>query len=134
MLDEDKFTEPITWNVSQIVGADEATAKSILVQILQGGDFAQIAQAQSKAANAAQVTSHEIDDHDVFCAILLTGAEFLTAADVFLQRSSTRRRSFHWSNRDVPSVNLEEEFRGERNDLLSTRVKECSIGYGMPAE
>ena len=51
---KEKFTEPVTWNVSQIVVGDEATAKSILVQILQGGDFAQIAQAQSKAANAAQ--------------------------------------------------------------------------------
>jgi peptidyl-prolyl cis-trans isomerase C len=50
---KDKFTEPVTWNVRQIVVGDEATAKSILVQILQGGDFAQIAQAQSKAANAA---------------------------------------------------------------------------------
>jgi len=51
---KDKFTEPVTWKVSQIVAGDEATAKSILVQILQGGDFAQIAQAQSKAANAAE--------------------------------------------------------------------------------
>lgn len=50
---KDKFTTPLTWNVRQIVVDDEATAKSILVQILQGGDFAQIAQAQSKAANAA---------------------------------------------------------------------------------
>jgi len=50
---KDKFTAPVTWNVSQIVAGDEATAKAVLVQILQGGDFAQIAQAQSKAANAA---------------------------------------------------------------------------------
>lgn len=51
---KDKFVEPITWNVSEIVVADEATAKSILVQVLQGGDFAQIAQTQSKAANAIE--------------------------------------------------------------------------------
>lgn len=51
---KERFTEPVKWGVSQIVAADEATAKSILVQILQGGDFAQIAQAQSKAANAAE--------------------------------------------------------------------------------
>jgi peptidyl-prolyl cis-trans isomerase C len=51
---KDKFTQPITWSVSEIVVSDEATAKSILVQILQGGDFAQVAQAQSKAANAAE--------------------------------------------------------------------------------
>jgi peptidyl-prolyl cis-trans isomerase C len=50
---KDRFTEPVTWNVRQIVVGDEAAAKSILVQILQGGDFAQIAQAQSKAENAA---------------------------------------------------------------------------------
>ncbi len=49
---KDRFTQPITWTVSEIVVGDEATAKTILVQILQGGDFAQIAQAQSKAANA----------------------------------------------------------------------------------
>ena len=51
---KEKFTEPVKWNVRQIVAGDEAAAKSILVQVLQGGDFAQIAQAQSKAANAAQ--------------------------------------------------------------------------------
>jgi len=50
---KDKFTEPVKWTVSQIVVGDEASAKSILVQILQGGDFAQIAQAQSKASNGA---------------------------------------------------------------------------------
>jgi len=47
-----KFTEPMTWNIRQIVTGDEAAAKSILVQVLQGGDFAQIARAQSKAADA----------------------------------------------------------------------------------
>jgi len=51
---KDRFILPVTWKISQIVVADETTAKSILVQVLQGGDFAQIAQAQSKAANAAQ--------------------------------------------------------------------------------
>jgi len=50
---KDKLTEPTKWSVRQIVVGDEATAKSILVQILQGGDFAQIAQAQSRAMNAA---------------------------------------------------------------------------------
>jgi peptidyl-prolyl cis-trans isomerase C len=48
-----RFVDPVQWNVRQIVVNDEAAAKSILVQVLQGGDFAQIAQAQSKAANAA---------------------------------------------------------------------------------
>jgi parvulin-like peptidyl-prolyl isomerase len=51
---KDKFATPVTWTVSQIVASDEAAAKNILVQILQGGDFTQIAQAQSKAADAAQ--------------------------------------------------------------------------------
>jgi len=53
-LNKDKFVEPVTWGVSEILVGDEAAAKSILVQILQGGDFAQIAQAQSKLANGAQ--------------------------------------------------------------------------------
>ncbi len=51
---KDKFIEPIIWNVSQIVVGDEATAKSILVQILQGGDFTQLAKTQSKASNALE--------------------------------------------------------------------------------
>ncbi len=51
---KDKFVEPINWTVSQIVAGDEATAKNILVQVLQGGDFAQIAQTQSKASNASK--------------------------------------------------------------------------------
>ena len=49
-----RFTEPVKWDVRQIVVGDQAAAKSILVQVLQGGDFAQIAQAQSKAANATE--------------------------------------------------------------------------------
>jgi len=50
---KDKFIEPFTWKVREIVAGDEATAKNLLVQILQGGDFAQIAQAQSKGTTAA---------------------------------------------------------------------------------
>jgi peptidyl-prolyl cis-trans isomerase C len=50
---KDKFIQPTTWKVREIVTADEATAKNILVQILQGGDFGQIAQAQSKGKSAA---------------------------------------------------------------------------------
>jgi len=50
---KDKFTQPITWKVREIVVADEATAKGVLVQVLQGGDFAQIAQTQSKGKTAA---------------------------------------------------------------------------------
>ena len=48
----DRFAEPVQWGVRQIVVSDEAVAKNILVQILQGGDFGQIAQAQSKANNS----------------------------------------------------------------------------------
>jgi len=51
---KERFIEPVKWNIRQIVVGDEASAKSILVQVLQGGDFAQIAQAQSKAANAIE--------------------------------------------------------------------------------
>jgi len=44
----------IKWKVRQIVVADEATAKNLLVQILQGGDFAAIAKDQSKDKYAAK--------------------------------------------------------------------------------
>ena len=50
---KDKITEPVTWKVREMVVGDEAAAKSLLVQILQGGDFAQLAQAQSKGKTAA---------------------------------------------------------------------------------
>ena len=49
---KDRFTQPVTWNVREVVVGDETSAKNILVQILQGGDFAQIAQAQSKEADS----------------------------------------------------------------------------------
>ena len=51
---KERFAQPIKWTVRQIVVADEATAKSIVVQLYQGGDFALIAQGKSKAVNAAQ--------------------------------------------------------------------------------
>lgn len=46
------FVDPVQWKVRQIVVPDEAAAKNILVQVLQGGDFAEIAKTQSKAKNA----------------------------------------------------------------------------------
>jgi parvulin-like peptidyl-prolyl isomerase len=49
-----KFAEPVTWTVREIVVGDESTAKSILVQVLQGADVGQLAQAQSKAADSVQ--------------------------------------------------------------------------------
>ena len=49
---KDLFVEPITWKVREIVVADEAAAKNILVQILQGADFAETAKAQSKGKTA----------------------------------------------------------------------------------
>ena len=51
---KDRFAQPVTWQASQIVVGDETTAKNILVQVLQGGDFSQIAKAQSKSSDAAE--------------------------------------------------------------------------------
>lgn len=48
------FTDAVKYKAREIVVADEATAKAILVQVLQGGDFAQIATAQSKGKTAAK--------------------------------------------------------------------------------
>ncbi len=50
---KDLFVEPVQYTVREIVVADEATAKSILVQVLQGADFAETAKAQSKGKTAA---------------------------------------------------------------------------------
>ncbi len=47
------FVEPVEWSVREIVSADEATAKNILVQVLQGSDFAELAKTQSKGTTAA---------------------------------------------------------------------------------
>ncbi len=47
------FVEPVEWKVREIVVADEAAAKNILVQVLQGGDFAEIAKTQSQGKTAA---------------------------------------------------------------------------------
>ena len=48
------FVTPIEWTAREAVVADEVTAKNMLVQVLQGGDFAEIAKAQSKGKTAAQ--------------------------------------------------------------------------------
>lgn len=50
---EDNKNLFVKWKVRQIVVPDEATAKNLLVQILQGGDFAAIAKEQSKDKTAA---------------------------------------------------------------------------------
>ncbi len=47
------FVDPIQWKVSEIVVEDETAAKNILVQVLQGGSFADIAKAQYKGKSAA---------------------------------------------------------------------------------
>ncbi|MBI3601820.1 MAG: peptidyl-prolyl cis-trans isomerase [Candidatus Omnitrophica bacterium] len=46
--------EPLRWKVREIVVDDEAAAKNILVQLLQGADFAETAKAQSKGKTASQ--------------------------------------------------------------------------------
>lgn len=51
---KDLFVDPVEWKVREIVTSDEATAKSLLVQVLQGGDFAEIAKTNSKAKTASQ--------------------------------------------------------------------------------
>lgn len=50
---KDLFVEPIKWKVREIVAADEAAAKNILVQVLQGADFAETAKTQSKGKSAS---------------------------------------------------------------------------------
>lgn len=47
------FVEPIQWKVREIVVAEEGIAKNIKVQLLQGGDFGEIAKMQSKGKTAA---------------------------------------------------------------------------------
>ena len=47
------FVEPVEWKAREIIVADEAAAKNILVQVLQGGDFGEIAKAQSRGKTAA---------------------------------------------------------------------------------
>ncbi len=44
----------VKWKVRQIVVADETTAKNLLVQVLQGGDFAALAKEQSIDKTAKQ--------------------------------------------------------------------------------
>ena len=51
---KEDFVMPIQWKVREIVLADEATAKTALVSVLQGGVFADIAKAQSKGKTAAE--------------------------------------------------------------------------------
>lgn len=48
------FVEPIEWKVREIVSTDEAAAKTVLVTVLQGADFAETAKTQSKGKTAAQ--------------------------------------------------------------------------------
>ena len=50
---EELFMKPEEWRVREIVVADEAKAKELLVSVLQGADFAEIAKANSTSATAA---------------------------------------------------------------------------------
>lgn len=46
------FVMPIQWKIREIVLGDESAAKNVLVSVLQGGNFADIAKAQSKGKTA----------------------------------------------------------------------------------
>jgi len=50
----DLFTQPVEWHVRELVVADEAKAKELLVTILQGADFAEIARTNSTSDTAAK--------------------------------------------------------------------------------
>ena len=49
---KDLFVEPVQYTAREIVAVDEAAAKNILVQVLQGADFGDTAKAQSKGKTA----------------------------------------------------------------------------------
>jgi peptidyl-prolyl cis-trans isomerase C len=51
---KDKLKEPEQWRIREIVVADEATAKDLLVKILGGADFAETAKQSSTGKTAAQ--------------------------------------------------------------------------------
>lgn len=51
---KEDFVMPIQWKVREIVLDDETTAKNVLVSVLQGGNFEEIAKAQSKGKTAAE--------------------------------------------------------------------------------
>jgi len=50
---KDLFVEPVQYTAREIVVGDETTAKNILVQVLQGADFAETAKTQSKGKTAS---------------------------------------------------------------------------------
>ncbi len=50
---KDLFVEPVQYTAREIVVGDETTAKNILVQVLQGADFAETARTQSKGKTAS---------------------------------------------------------------------------------
>ncbi len=48
------FTEPVSWHVREIVVPTQQEANDILVELLKGADFAEMAKEHSKAKNAAK--------------------------------------------------------------------------------
>lgn len=50
----DLFTQPVEWHVRELVVADEAKAKELLVTVLQGADFAETARANSISDTASK--------------------------------------------------------------------------------
>ncbi len=51
---KDLFTEPAEWHVREIVVPAQEDAKAILIELLQGADFAALAQTRSKSESAAK--------------------------------------------------------------------------------
>ena len=85
------------------------------------------------ARDAAEIVAQEIDDHQIFGALLLVHRKPRLDACVLARRAAARRGALHGPRRDVLALAAEEQLRRERQHMQAGRRDERAIGHALLA-
>ena len=81
--------------------------------------------------DAAEVVAEEVDDHDVLGAVLFVVLEREGDGVVFDEVEAAGHGALHGAGGDFVGVEVEEEFGGEREDVVGAEVEKGGVGYGL---
>src|SRR5687767_10912037 len=84
-----------------------------------------------RPADARQIVSHQVDDHDVLRAVLFALLQFTGGIEIRLGPRQTRTSPLDRPCFDLTSLNLDQAFRRGARNLISAQVEVTSERRGI---